>query len=83
MYCLKHRLGDNGQALFELPSLNRFGKKQQRASYPLVRPDLRRAALLHYAEQYRHLASSRRLLAEVSGGGVCGVVCGGGVWGGV
>ncbi|KAL4857102.1 Protein ENHANCED DOWNY MILDEW 2 [Chlorella vulgaris] len=64
MYCLKHRLGDNGQALFELPSLNRFGKKQQRASYPLVRPDLRRAALLHYAEQYRHLASSRRLLAE-------------------
>lgn len=44
--------------------------------YLLIRDDLSRAFLLHYAQQYRHLASSRQRLAAVSWGGrtgLCGV----------
>ncbi len=37
--------------------------------YLLIRGDLRRAFLRHYAGQYRHLASSRQLLAEVGQAG--------------
>ena len=66
LYCRRHPLGDNGQALFNLPPPP--GKKQQQREvqqYRLIRGELLKAALLHYAKQYRHLESSRKLLAKV------------------
>ena len=69
LYCRRHPLGENGQALFNLPAPP--GKKQQQQrggevqQYRLIRRDLLKAALLHYAKQYRHLESSRKLLAKV------------------
>jgi hypothetical protein len=65
LYCPSHPLGANGQALFLLPPADRRGRRRAAAPYRLIRSDLRRAALLHYARQHRHLSSSRRLLAEV------------------
>ena len=71
LYCRRHPLGDNGQALFNLPPPP--GKKQQQQrgevqQYRLIRRDLLKAALLHYAKQHRHLDLSRKLLAKVRRG---------------
>lgn len=41
------------------------GQGVRQRPYLLIREDLRRAALAHYARQFRHLPSSRAWLAEV------------------
>ncbi|KAI7842773.1 hypothetical protein COHA_003520 [Chlorella ohadii] len=70
LYCKRHPMDpDTGQAKF----VRRLRKAAERGQakgqvhevpYLLIRGDLRRAFLRHYAGQYRHLASSRQLLAE-------------------
>lgn len=60
--------------MFAVPFV--FVPQVHEVPYLLIRDDLSRAFLLHYAQQYRHLASSRQRLAAVSWGGragLCGV----------
>lgn len=71
LYCSKHPLvPETGQAAFSRAVLvSRAGQpdkpQAEQREYRLVRPDLLLAFLRHYAQQTRHLESSRRLLAEV------------------
>lgn len=63
------------------PSTPQVRREERLRPYALVREDLRAAALLRYAAQFRHLESSRNLLKEARAGGLCFCcvlwVCGG------
>ena len=67
LYCTNHTLSPiTGQAVFTVCPPSR--KKPRR--YDLIQEGLYRGALLHYARQFRHLESSRSLLAQVGSGSV-------------
>ena len=63
LYCTSHALSpQTGQAAF---TVRRPPNRKTPLRYDLIEAGLFRGALLHYARQFRHLESSRRLLEEV------------------